>query len=85
VFRPIVGPLSFLNPEVPGTVFLGKTIWYPHNPVSRYVVFLIFVSFYDALHVWRRREMHTGFWFRNSKERGILQDLGVGGSVILKK
>ena len=29
--------------------------------------------------------MHAGFWLRNSKERGILQGLGVGGRVMLKK
>jgi hypothetical protein len=77
--------LSFLFPEIPGTVSRGKTIWYPHNVMSRYVVLFFFVLCYDALHVWGRREMHTEFWFRNSKERGVLQDLGVGGSVILKK
>jgi hypothetical protein len=29
-------------------------------------------------------EMHTGFWWRDPKERNHLEDLCVGGRVILK-
>jgi hypothetical protein len=37
------------------------------------------------MHTWvRRGEMHTGFWWGNLKEIDILENLGVGGSVILK-
>ena len=28
--------------------------------------------------------MHTGFWWRNLKERTHLEDLGVDGKIILK-
>jgi hypothetical protein len=84
-----MGPLSFLIPEVEelclGIKPSGTEEGHPHNVASRYVVLFVFVSFYDALHVWGRREMQTRFWFRNSKERSVFQDLGVGGSVILKK
>jgi hypothetical protein len=31
-----------------------------------------------------RGEVHTGFWWGNSRERDHLQDIGVGGWVILK-
>jgi len=39
----------------------GTEEGHPHNVVSRYVVLFVFVSFYDAFHVWGRREMHIGF------------------------
>jgi len=31
-----------------------------------------------------RREMHTGFWCRNLKERGFVNDLDMDGWMILK-
>jgi len=35
--------------------------------------------------VWIRREVHTGFWWGNLRERDHLKDLGVDGRIILKK
>ena len=35
-------------------------------------------------HVWGKRDMHTGFWWGESRERGHLEDLCVDGNVILK-
>jgi hypothetical protein len=35
-------------------------------------------------HVWGRREVHTGFWCRNRRERDHLDDSGVNGRIILK-
>jgi hypothetical protein len=35
-------------------------------------------------HVWRRGEMHTGFWRRNLRERDHLEDIGVDVRIILK-
>jgi hypothetical protein len=32
--------------------------------------------------VWRRREVHTGFWWGNLKERGHLEDLDVDGLML---
>ena len=34
--------------------------------------------------VWGRREMHTGFWLENHKERDNLEDTVVVGRIILK-
>jgi len=34
--------------------------------------------------LWGRKEMHTGFWWVNLKQRDNSQDLGVDGSIILK-
>jgi hypothetical protein len=31
-----------------------------------------------------RREMHTGFWYNDLKERDHLEDLDIGGRIILK-
>jgi hypothetical protein len=31
-----------------------------------------------------RGEMHKGFWWRNLRERGCLEDLGIDGRIILK-
>jgi hypothetical protein len=36
-------------------------------------------------HVWVRGEVHTGFWFGDLREGVHLEDLGVDGSIILKK
>jgi len=36
------------------------------------------------LHVWRRKEMHTGFGWVNLKETDDLKNLGVGGRIMLK-
>jgi len=33
-------------------------------------------------HVWGRRNMHTGFWLVNLKERDNVEDLGMDGTVI---
>jgi hypothetical protein len=33
---------------------------------------------------WERRDMHTGFWREDPKERDHLEDLGVDGRIILK-
>jgi hypothetical protein len=32
---------------------------------------------------WRRRDMITSFWWRNTNERGNLEYLNCGGSIIL--
>jgi hypothetical protein len=31
-----------------------------------------------------RREIHTGFWWGNLKEKDYLEDLGVGGRIEFK-
>jgi hypothetical protein len=35
--------------------------------------------------VWGKREMHTGFWLVNLKERDHLEELGTYGRIILKQ
>ena len=35
-------------------------------------------------HVWETREMCTGLWWGNLKERNHLEDLGVDGRIILR-
>jgi hypothetical protein len=35
-------------------------------------------------HVWRKREVHTGFWWGDLREGDHLGDPGVDGSIILK-
>jgi hypothetical protein len=37
------------------------------------------------LHVRWRGEMHIGFWLVNLKESGDLEDLVVGGKIILRQ
>jgi hypothetical protein len=34
--------------------------------------------------MWGRREIHTGFWWGNEKERGLSEELGVNGRRVLK-
>lgn len=36
-------------------------------------------DWWDMLYAWERREMCTGIWLDNLKERGCLQDVGVDG------
>jgi len=38
----------------------------------------------ELWHVWCRREIHTGFWYRNLKETCHLQDLGIERNTILE-
>lgn len=35
-------------------------------------------------HLWRRGELHTGFWWGTLGERDHLDDLGLDGRIILK-
>jgi hypothetical protein len=35
-------------------------------------------------HVWDRREIYTGLWWRSIKEKDQLEDRGVDGSTRLK-
>jgi len=35
-------------------------------------------------HVWGREEVHTGFWWRNLRERDDMNDLGIEGRIILE-
>jgi hypothetical protein len=37
------------------------------------------------LHGLGRRGMHIGYWWKNQKERDHLEDLDVGGWIILKR
>jgi len=37
------------------------------------------------LHVWGAGEVHTGFWWRNPREKDIFEEVGVNGRVILKR
>jgi len=34
-------------------------------------------------HIWRRGEVHTGFWWGNLRERDHLEDPGLDGRIIL--
>jgi hypothetical protein len=34
-------------------------------------------------HAWGRREVFTGFWLGDRKERGHLEDLGIGRKITL--
>ena len=34
--------------------------------------------------VWREREIRSGFWWQNLKERDTLEELGVVGRITLK-
>jgi hypothetical protein len=36
-------------------------------------------------HVWRRGQIHTGFWWGNPREREHVEDLGVDRRIILKR
>jgi len=35
-------------------------------------------------HVWEAGEMHTGFWWRDQRERDHMEELCVVGMIILK-
>jgi len=35
-------------------------------------------------HIWERGKVHTGFWWGDLREKDHLEDLGIGGRVILK-
>jgi hypothetical protein len=35
-------------------------------------------------YIWGRREMHTGFWQGDLKDRDLLEDLGTDGRTILQ-
>jgi len=35
-------------------------------------------------HAWGRRDVHTGFWLGNLRERVHWEDLGVDGRIIFK-
>jgi hypothetical protein len=33
---------------------------------------------------WKTREVHTRFWWRSRRERGLFEDLSVGREIILE-
>jgi hypothetical protein len=35
-------------------------------------------------HVWRRSEVHTGFWWGDLRERNHLEDTGIDERIILR-
>jgi len=35
-------------------------------------------------HVWEIREIHTGFWWGDLRERDNLEDLSIDGGIIFK-
>jgi len=35
-------------------------------------------------HIWETGKVHTGFWWGDLREKNHLEDLGIGGRVILK-
>jgi len=35
-------------------------------------------------HIWETDKVHTGFWWGDLREKDHLEDLGIGGRVILK-
>jgi len=39
---------------------------------------------WGKLHVWRRGEVHTGFWWGNLREINHMKDPGVGGKITLR-
>jgi hypothetical protein len=38
----------------------------------------------ERVHIWDTGEVHTGFWLRDLREKGHLEDLGVDGRIIFK-
>jgi hypothetical protein len=61
---------------------------YELNPhiynINIYIYIYIFIYLYITYHVWRRGEMHTGFWWGKPEIGNNFEDPSVTGRIILK-